>query len=218
MTQEKHGIQIFDEKGCPILEIGPHLVRENSELAEKIGIIAASWAQAEVNLNCLFAVLLDTTPDEAANQLKKYRSAARTADGARKLAAEYLTGAELESVTKALNHLDLVRLRRNRVQHDVWAKKGDDNQTMFAIHSDQYLAFTTNVVAATELAIPEGEKSERVINLANEFAATITKGHTLRDLKEIDQELNLASKSLMEAMFFRISQRLKEKGAVLSQR
>lgn len=218
MRQEKHGIQIFDQTGVPVLEIGPHLVRENSEFAEKIGIIAASWAQAEVNLNCLFAVLLDTTPDEAANQLKKYGSAARAADGARKLAAEYLTGAELESVTKALNQLDLVRLRRNRVQHDVWAKKSDDDQTMFAIHSDQYLAFTTNVVAATELAIPEGEKSERVINLANEFAATITKGHTIRDLQEIDQELNLASKSLMEAMFFRISQRLKEKGAALSQR
>ena len=89
---------------------------------------------------------------------------------------------------------------------------------MFAIHSDQYLAFTTNVVATTELAIPEGKKSERVINLANEFAATITKGHTIRDLQEIDQELNLASKTLMEAMFFRISQRLKEKGAALSQR
>ncbi|RUP85491.1 hypothetical protein D8M40_11785, partial [Corynebacterium propinquum] len=72
--------------------------------------------------------------------------------------------------------------------------------------------------AATESAIPEGEKSEIVINLANEFAATITKGHTIRDLQEIDHELNLASKSLMEAMFFRISQRLKEKGAAPSQR
>ncbi|CAI3789487.1 hypothetical protein AHFPHNDE_03184 [Pseudomonas sp. MM227] len=218
MTQEKHGIQIFDQTGGPVLEIGPHLVRENSEFAETIGIIAASWAQAEVNLNCLFAILLDTTPDEAADQLKRYRSAARAADGARKLAAEYLTGAELESVTKALNQLDLVRLRRNRVQHDVWAKKDDDNQTMFAIHADQYLAFTTNFVAATELAIPEDEKSEIVLNLANEFAATITKGHTIRDLQEIDHELNLASKSLMEAMFFRISQRLKEKGAALAQR
>lgn len=65
MTQEKHGIQIFDQTGGSVLEIGPHLVRDNSEFAEKIGIIAASWAQAEVNLNCLFAVLLDTTPDEA---------------------------------------------------------------------------------------------------------------------------------------------------------
>lgn len=211
MTQEKHGIQVFDQSGAPILEIGPHLVRESFEFAEKIGMIAASWAQAEVNLNCLFAVLLDTTPDEAANQLKKYRGAARATDGARKLAGEYLKGAELESVTKALNQLDLVRSRRNRVQHDVWAKKGEDNQTMFAIHSDQYLAFITNLVATTELSIPEGEKNERVINLANEFAATITQGHSIRDLQEIDQEVNLASKSLMKAMFFRISQRLKEK-------
>ena len=211
MIKETRGIQVFDQAGAPVLEIGPHLVREATQFAEKIGMIAASWAQAEVNLSCLFAVLLDTTPDEAANQLKKYRSAARATDGARKLAAEYLTGAELESVTKALNQLDLVRLRRNRVQHDVWAKKGDDNQTMFAIHSNQYFAFITNLVAATELAIPEGEKSERIINLANEFATTITQGHNIRDLQEIDQELNLASKSLLAAMFFRISQRLKEK-------
>jgi hypothetical protein len=211
MAYERHGIQIFDQMGVPLLEIGPHLVRENSEFSEKIGMIAASWAQAEVNLNCLFAVLLNTTPDEAANQLKKYKSAARAADGARKLAAECLTGGELESVTRALNQLNLVRLRRNRVQHDVWGKKGDDNQTMFAIHSEQFLAFTTNVIAATDLEIPEDEKSARIINIANEFAATVTEGYTTRDLQEIDQEVNLASKSLMEAMFFRISQRLKEK-------
>lgn len=209
MMYEKHGVQVFDKTGAPVLEIGPHLVRETSEFAEKIGMIAASWAQAEVNLNCLFATLLDTTPDEAENQLKKYKSTVSATNGARKLAAEYLIGAELDFVTKAFNQLDLVRLRRNRVQHDVWAKKGDDNQTMFAIHSNQYFAFITNLVAATELAIPEGEKSERTLNLANDFAATITQGYNIRDLQVIDQELTLANKSLLAAMFFRISQRLK---------
>lgn len=210
MKQDKHGIQIFDEAGASVLEIGPHVVRAAPQFAERIGAIAASWAQAEVNLYCLFAILLDTTPDEAAKHLKKYGTAARATDGARKLAAQCLGGAELTSVTKILDQLDKVRVRRNRVQHDVWAKKGSDDQTMFAVHSDLYLAFTTKLVAINESATHEREKSERAINLANEFAAEISNGYSINHLEDIECELDLLSKSLLTAMLSCVSRRLKD--------
>lgn len=209
MDKNKHGIQVFDDTGMPILEIGPHIIREAPQFAQKIGVIAATWAQAEVNLNCLFAILLDTTPDEAAKHLKKYGTAVRATEGARQVAADTLTGAELTSVQKTLDELDLVRARRNRVQHDVWAKKGADNQTMYAVHSAQYLAFTTQLLAVAELERAEGENSDRAIILAREFAASISNGFTIEDLEAIDLEIDRLSKSLLSAMFSYITQRFK---------
>lgn len=209
MSEGKHGIQVFDDTGMPILEIGPHIIREAPQFAQKIGVIAATWAQAEVNLNCLFAILLDTTPDEAEKHLKKCGTAVRATKGARKIAADTLTGAELTSVQKTLDELDLVRARRNRVQHDVWAKKGSDNQTIYAVHSDQYLAFTTQLLAVAELEKAEGENSDRAIILAREFSTSISHGYTIKDLENIDLEIDRLSKSLLSVMFSRITLRPK---------
>ena len=203
----KHGLQIWDSMGAPVLELGPHIIREAPEFAQKIGVIAASWSQAEAHLNCLFAVLLDTTPDEAANHLKKFKNAARATEGARKLASEYLAEEELKSLTEILNNLDSLRTVRNRLQHDVWAKKGNDDCTMFAVHPDQFLAFATNMVSISESAMSEAEKSRRSIELADNFSTTISNGFTIRDLDEFDQELNRVSMALSSALYLRVLQR-----------
>lgn len=206
MKKENHGIKIFDEKGSPILEIGPHIIRESPLFSEKIGIIAAAWAQAEVNLNCLFAVLLDTTPDEAARRIKRYGTAARATDGARKLSEDTLQGEELKSLSETLDRLDAVRLRRNRVQHDVWAKKSNDEKTLFAVHSDLYLSFVTGLVETLKSGSPEDKASDRAIELANEFAASVSNGYSIVDLEDIGRELDGVGQALLKAMFSRLMQ------------
>ncbi|GAA0190154.1 hypothetical protein [Cupriavidus pauculus] len=208
MTRKKYGIQIFDETGAPVLEVGPHLIRESPKFAEKIGTIAASWAHAEVNLNCYFAILLDTTPEEAAKHLTKHKSAARATTGARKVAEVSLSGTELAATIAILDNLDEVRVRRNRIQHDVWAKKGSDDQRIFAIHADQYLSFTTAVVAIQESAATQSEQNARVIALANEFAADVSNGYSVQELDKLDHDVDLLSQSLVTAMFSRIARRL----------
>src|SRR6185312_11669899 len=143
MHQGKHGLQVFDEMARLLLEVGPHVISESPEFAQKIGVIAASWSQAEVNLNCLFAILLDTTPEDATKELKKHGSAAKATSRARIIAAETLKGAELDSLIEILNRLEDARLKRNRVQHDVWARKAGDNHRLFAVHANDYLDLAT---------------------------------------------------------------------------
>ncbi|WP_242206354.1 MULTISPECIES: hypothetical protein [unclassified Pseudomonas] len=207
MKKEKFGIKIRDRDGKPVLEVGSHIIQEAPEFSKKIGAIAALWAQAEVNLNCLFAVLLDTTPDDAKKQLKKYNGAAKTTNAARELAAEYLEAEELQSVTDVLTRLDLSRSKRNRVQHDVWAKKGDTTQTLFAIHSNEYFEFTTKLLALTESTTQDNENYEAITNLAAGFSEKVSVGYTIADFLRIEDELNLINGLLMKAMFFRLSQR-----------
>lgn len=209
MEDEKFGIIIRDAKGKTVLEVGSHVIKYSPEIARKIGEIAAIWAQTEVNLNCLFAILLNTTPDDAEKQLKKYNNAAKTTIAARELAAKFLQEEELKSVTEILSRLDKARLKRNRVQHDVWAKKGEDTQTLFAIHASQYFNFITNSLSLTESTTPEQEISQQIINLANEFADTTSTGYTANDLTIIEKELNSLCNSLMKAMTFRMSERSK---------
>jgi len=208
MKQGRHGLQIRDETGELLLEVGPYIIKESPRFAEEIGVIAASWAQAEVNLNCFFAILLNTTPEEAAKQLKKYRSASRATDGARKIAADVLTGAELDSVAETLDQLDNARERRNRIQHDVWAKKGGDDLRLFAVHANEYLAFTIELMAAAGLNNADATNADRMINIAVRFAATISNGYTLDDLRSIGLEIDIASRSLLQLMFSRITLRL----------
>lgn len=208
MERRKHGLRIKDETGSPIVEVGPHIIREFPRFAEGIGAIAASWAHAEVNLYCLFAVLLDTTPEDAAKQLKKYSTSARATAGARKVAADTLDGVELTAVTEALDQLDKVRARRNRVQHDVWAKKGTDDLKLFAVHSNEYLAFVTELTAPKELQEADAIHANRKINAAMKFAEEISNGYTLEDLRDIDLEINIVSGSLLELMLSRITLRL----------
>lgn len=212
MTQVKHGLQVFDGLGAPIMEVGVHVIHENPEFAQELGIISASWGQAEVNLNCLFAVLLDVTPAEAAEQLKRreYNSAQKVTCAAKKIANESLTGAELDLLINMLDQFDLVRKRRNRLQHDVWAKKGTDNNKMFCIHSDQYLAFTTQFFEVSGRLLPDSERADQLTQIAYQFADSIEAGYTINDLQEIFRDIKELSQSLMQVMFLRISQHARD--------
>ncbi len=202
MEQGNHGLKVFDEMGAILLEVGPHVVRDFPEFAKKIGAIAASWSQAEVNLNCIFAVLLGTTPEEAAKELKKYRSAAKATCRAREIAAQSLKGAELASLNEILDQLDEVRLARNRVQHDVWARKFDDSQRLFAIHSDEYLALATELLTMDDSK--GGNNADLAIKASMAFVERVSNGYAIGDLEDIDMAINSVSKSLLEAMFQRI--------------
>jgi len=208
MKRENFGVQIFDEKGQLILEIGPHVIRQAPRFAEMIGIVAASWSQLEVHLNCLFATLLNTTPDDAANELKKYRTAATATNGARTIASRSLSGDELESVVSLLALVDELRGRRNRIQHDVWAKKDNGDHRLFAVHASQYLAFTTRLFAIQESKGTDFERSARAVKLADEFSASELICYSVGDFAELADEIDRVSKELMKAMFRRISQRL----------
>lgn len=206
MEQGKHGLQVFDEMGTSLLEVGPHVVSDSPEFAEKIGEIAASWSQAEVNLNCLFAVLLDTTPEEAAKELKKCRGAAKATCRAREIAAESLKGAELNSLNQILDQLDEVRAKRNRIQHDVWARKASDSQRLFAIHSNEYLALATQLMTIDDSK--GGNQADLAVEASMAFAANVSMGYAIGDLEYIDTAINSVSKLLLEAMFQRIKLRL----------
>lgn len=164
--------------------------------AEKIGEIAASWSQAEVNLNCLFAVLMGTTPDEAAKELRKYRTADQSTRGARKLAPECFAGADLDTVRQILDRLDAVRLRRNRIQHDVWALKPSDGHRLFAIHAKDYLDLATRMVAVDDAE--DRARAELAIEALMTFAGNVSCGYTIEELASIDAEINLVSMSLLQ--------------------
>ena len=208
MNQGKHGLQVFDEMGRPLLEVGPHVVSDFPEFAQKIGVIAALWSQAEVNLNCLFAVLLDTTPEEAATELKKHGTAAKATSGARKFAAKALKGAELDFLNETLDQLDRARQQRNRVQHDVWARKAGDSRRVFAIHSNEYLALVTELMTVQEST--DGKDASLAIEVAMAFASEVSNGYAIEDLEEIARVIDSVSKSLLHAMFHRIGLRLAE--------
>jgi hypothetical protein len=209
MKKEKFGIKINDKEGKPVLEVGSHVIQEAPEFFEKIGMIAVLWAQAEVNLNCLFAALLNTTPENAKKQLKTYRNAANIANAARELAEEHLEDEELKSITETLVRLDKSRKKRNRIQHDIWAKKNDNSKTLFTIHSNEYFEFTTKLVALTEST--NSTHFEKIIDLADDFSDKTCIGYTITDLIDIKQELSLLVDLLMKAMLFRLSQRLKDR-------
>ncbi len=208
MKKEKFGIKINDKEGNPVIEVGPHVIQEAPEFSEKIGAIAALWAQAEANLNCLFAALLDTTPDDAKYQLKKYRSAANVSNAARELAKERLGDEELNSITEILARADISRQKRNRIQHDIWAKKAD-TEKLFTIHSNDYFAFTTQLVALTEST--NLTSFDKITALADDFSNNKGVGYSINDLTHIELELSQLCESLMKAMHFRILQRLKRR-------
>lgn len=94
----------------------------------------------------------------------------------KKLAKECLTGAEFGSVINTLDQLDLVRLLPSRIQHDLWAKKGVDNQNMFVIHASEYIKFTTQYIEVLQRIFDDGEKADQIIGLAYQFASSIETG------------------------------------------
>ena len=183
MNHEQQGIRIKDERGKPILEVGPHTMRSHPKFAEQIGIITAYWAQAEANLNCLFAILLFRICDVFCASL----------------ATENLSGAELNSVLEALDKLDEARAQRNRVQHDIWALKGVDIERLFTIHTDQYFNFVIELMTLSEKS--ESTTIEDYITSAVKFAAAVSNSYTIADLQFIAQEIDIASQLVLKVMF-----------------
>ncbi|MFK2903003.1 hypothetical protein ISP17_03440 [Dyella ginsengisoli] len=202
MEQQKHGLQVRDEAGDLLLDVGPHVIKSRPAFAEKVGVIAASWSQAEVNLNCLFAALMGTTTELVAEKLEKALSGERASAFAKKIVAKALVGAELESLNEMLDRLDAVRLRRNRVQHDAWAFKPSDSDRLFAIHANDYLDLATRLVAVNEAEDPARAKG--AIEAVMAFAANVSSGYTIEELDSIDAEINAVSKSLLQAMLHHI--------------
>lgn len=198
MEQEHHGLQASGVAGELLLDVGPHVIKGRPTFAEEVGVIAASWAQAEINLNCLLAALMGTTPDLVAKKLEKALSGAKASVFARKIVAEALAGAELESLNEVLDRLDAVRLRRNRVQHDAWAFKPSESDRLFAIHADDYLDLATRLVAVNEAEDPARAKG--AIEAVMAFAANVSCGYSIKELDSIDAEINAVSKSLLQAM------------------
>ncbi|BBO53633.1 TPA: hypothetical protein QEM98_000037 [Stenotrophomonas maltophilia] len=210
MGKGKHGLQVFDESGSSLVEVGPHVVVDRPEFGAAIGSIATAWAQAEVNLLCLLAVLINTTPELVKSSLKKHRSAKSASEAARKIATETLDGAALQDVVELLSALDKVRDARNRVQHDVWARKATDSERLYRVHSDQYLALALKLLDVERMNAP----AAAAIEVATSFAAAVSEGYSVSDLNEIADDIDSVSKRLLTAMFSNRICQLKALGQV----
>ncbi|MBH1494078.1 hypothetical protein JY423_05705 [Stenotrophomonas maltophilia] len=199
MGSKKYGLRISDNDGNMMIEVGSHVVAELPGFAAAIGAVASNWAQAEVNLYCLFAVLMNTTPELAEKEAASYAIAKRATDGARRIAAEHLTGSELQGVNEALDSLDAVRPLRNRVQHDTWGRKSMDSGRLYRIHRNQYLAITLKMLDVQKMIGTTAETG--AIKSAWDFVEEISEGYTISELERIAEDIDAASKLLLEAMF-----------------
>lgn len=208
MQEKNHGIQIFSENGETIVDVGAHVLRDRPEFARLIGQIAAAWSQAEVNLNCLFALLLNTTPEDAAKKIKKHGSAARASEGARQIAEQVLSKNELAQVLAVLDELDAVRLKRNRIQHDVWVRKGSDSLRMYNVHANRYLRYITEMVEVMESQKSQSIIQSEAIQISMDFASEIMDGYSISDLEGIEREIDKLSKSMMQLTFIELQKRI----------
>lgn len=199
MGSKKYGMRISDSDGNMMLEVGSHIVAELPGFAAAIGTVASNWAQAEVNLYCLFAVLMNTTPELAEKKATSYAIAKSATAGARKIAAEHLTGSELQGVNEALDSLDAVRPLRNRVQHDTWGRKSIDSGRLYRIHRNQYLAITLKLLDVQKMIGTPAETGAK--ESAWNFVEEISEGYSISELEGIPEEIDAASKLLLEAMF-----------------
>lgn len=198
MGSKKYGLRISDIDGNVMIEVGSHVVAELPGFAAAIGTVASNWAQAEVNLYCLFAVLMHTTPELAEKEIAKYTVAKRATDEARRIAAEHLTGPELQGVNEALDSLDAVRPLRNRVQHDTWGRKSMDCGRLYRIHRNQYLAITLKLLDVQKMIGTPAETGAKKI--ASGFVEEISEGYSISELERIAEDIDAASKLLLEAM------------------
>lgn len=99
-----------------------------------------------------------------------------------------------------------MRAKRNRLQHDVWARKANDSQKLFAIYSNEYIALVTKLMAIN--GSRDGNRADLAIVAAMTFAANVSSGYSVEDLESIDTEINSVSELLFNAMSQRIMQRL----------
>lgn len=190
---------MFDPNGTLVLDVGPHVVANSPEFAEKIGAIAAAWSQAEVHLNCLFGVLLGTTPEEAARELARYRTASEVTRRVRAVAGEVIQGPDCDSLEMLLSQLDHVRERRNRLQHDIWASKPSEAGRIFAIHAREYLDLAMRLVAVHTTAGTTG--SEEAIERSMAFVEAVSRGYSVAELAELETAIHSVSTALLRTMF-----------------
>lgn len=210
MDKTRHGVLIRSENGDDLIEVGAHVLNNLPEFSQAIGNIAAFWSQAEVNLNCLFSVLLNTTPEDAGKQLKKFRTAAKASEGAKEFASTVLSGAQLQSVIAVIDKFDAVRAKRNRIQHDVWAIKGSDLTKIYAVHANDYLKLFNQQIEIVQSKDSDADKADAAIEKANQFVASISNGYTLGELRSIVLDIAETSKELIKIMLGMLEGRVSE--------
>lgn len=185
------GMQYFEKDGNLSFETGVHVLATIDGFPRKIGEIAATWAAAEAHLGCYYGALLNTTPAEALNRIGRM-SAAGLTEKAKKIAKEKLSGEQLAELELILNALDAVRLRRNRTQHDLWGRRAGEDQTLYAVHTDDY----RNVFLQAAQSKTASD-ADALISLVEQYAAKADNAFTLKDLESLRKEIEEVSEKLL---------------------
>ncbi|MCX8999942.1 hypothetical protein NOF55_22815 [Rhizobiaceae bacterium BDR2-2] len=197
------GIQIFNSDGSLFFETGAHVLTSVPGFTEEIGKIAATWAVAEGHLGCYYAVLLETTPDDALKQLGK-QGASQVTKNSEAIAKEKLSGNELVTLLDLLNKLDSVRNRRNRVQHDIWSRRAGEAHILYAVHVDDYRRLFLEM-AENAKDTDQAAGADRSITAANKYAANAANAFTLESLKTLRTDIELVSTDLIKAFFEKLN-------------
>lgn len=198
----KVGIQIFDRDGHLYFETGAHVLASVPGFTAKIGEIAAIWAVAEGHLGCIYANLLETTPQDALDQLGK-RAGSQLTEKAKQIAKEKLNGSELAALLELLENLDAVRDRRNRIQHDLWGRRMGREHALYAIHVDDYRRLILEVVEHAKNA-DQAVGADQSIIAANKYAMNASNEYTLESLEHLRAGIETVSAGLVERFFERV--------------
>lgn len=197
------GVQILNVDGSLFFETGSHVLSSAPGFAEEIGHISAAWAVAEGHLGFYYAALLETAPDDALKQLGK-QGAAQVATKAKAVAKEKLTGNELDKLLRLVDIFDALREKRNRVQHDLWSRREEDGQTLYAVHVDGYRRLFLEVIENAKDP-DQATGAERSIAAANKYAANASNAFTLEQLKALRSEIESLSRDLIEAFLEKLN-------------
>ncbi|WP_306045828.1 hypothetical protein [Nioella sp. MMSF_3534] len=193
------GVQIRDDDGSLYFETSARVLNGVPDFAAKMGEVSAAWAFAEGHLGCVYAELLETTPEQAIQQLGK-DGAQRLTDKARKFACTRLNDDDLASLIELLERMDKVRCQRNRVQHDLWSWRVGDNSALYAVHVDSYRQLLLEVIHNKNE--PNGAKL--AIHAADRYAMKAENRFTLQNLEELRSEIESVSIGLFEFFLNRV--------------
>jgi len=192
------GIQLFDKDGNLYFETGAHVIDTINGFSAKIGQIAATWAAAEAHLGCYYGALLGTTPAEALKTIGKMSAAGLTCK-AKAVAKGKLPEKEFAELVVILEALDAVRLRRNRTQHDLWSRRTGEDQTLHAVHVDDY----RNVFLSGAQIKTASDIDDHIL-LVERYAANADNAFTLENLESLRKEIERVSEHLLR-IFLAIS-------------
>jgi hypothetical protein len=205
-NEQKFGFLLNDDKERPIVEMGPHLPQSVHGFAEAMGRIAASWASAEVHLSCYLAILMETSPERTFALLKPYRSARSTAEAAKELAKATLTGTALNDFVRLVERLNSAAEKRNRVQHDIWVRKGDDTDILHAVRALEYTQFRVRFSYILHHEISNADQQTKLIELAKAFADKVSNRYTVQRLNDILYEIDQVGIDLQKLVISRGAQ------------